>query len=275
MSDIIDESPPETQTRAKEMGWIPPDRFKGDPEKFVSAAEFVRRGEEYLPFIKAQNRKLEDQLVAARSETGQVRTQLEELNANMAEFTKSQVESAKARMEAERARLKVEMRQARREGDHDKAEALEDQIAELKDPEGPRLREPSRPAGPAPEMVAWAAKHSDWYGKQDTDENFALNAIAYQHGVAAAQRGLKGQALLDYVDEKMAPHLRKEPAASKTEGGGPSGHSAPGSGRKDYNSLPPDAKAQCDAEAKRFVGPNKVYKTVDEARKAFCEIWYA
>lgn len=269
MTDIVDESPPEIQVRAKEMGWIPPERFKGDPEKFVPAAEFVRRGEEYLPFIKAQNRKLEDQLALARSETGQVRSQLEELNANMAEFTKSQIEAAKSRVEAERARLKGEMRQARREGDHDRAEALEDQIDELQVPEAPKAA--PKAAGPSPEMLAWAQKNSDWYNRTDSDDLVALNAIAYRHAVTAAQAGKQGQALLDYVDEKMAPHLKKEPLPSKTEGGGPSGHSA---GQvKGYSALPADARAQCDADAKRFVGPNKVYKTVEAFRQHFVELY--
>jgi len=29
--------PPEVQARAEELGWIPPSRFHGDPERFVDA----------------------------------------------------------------------------------------------------------------------------------------------------------------------------------------------------------------------------------------------
>ena len=35
----------ETQAKAEKLGWIPPERFKGDPERFVDADAYIERGE--------------------------------------------------------------------------------------------------------------------------------------------------------------------------------------------------------------------------------------
>ena len=48
------------EPQAREMGWVPESEFKGEkrPAKFLSAKEFVQRGEEFLPIVRAQNREL-------------------------------------------------------------------------------------------------------------------------------------------------------------------------------------------------------------------------
>ena len=48
----------EQRTAAESMGWIPPERFKGDPERYIDAAEYIDRGEKVLPIIKENNKRL-------------------------------------------------------------------------------------------------------------------------------------------------------------------------------------------------------------------------
>lgn len=52
----------EMEARARDMGWVPEDEWHGDPKAWRPADEFVRRGEEVLPIVQAQARRLEKQL---------------------------------------------------------------------------------------------------------------------------------------------------------------------------------------------------------------------
>ena len=47
------------QEQALAQGWVPKEEYKGDPEKWVEAAEFLRRGELFAK-IEHQNRELKD-----------------------------------------------------------------------------------------------------------------------------------------------------------------------------------------------------------------------
>ena len=55
--------------KASKIGWTPKDHFRGDPEKWVSAKEFLRRGEEQLPLVKAELRRTQDRLAAQEALT--------------------------------------------------------------------------------------------------------------------------------------------------------------------------------------------------------------
>jgi hypothetical protein len=46
------------EVQARELGWSPKEEFKGDPERWIDAETFVKRGEELMPILKANNRKL-------------------------------------------------------------------------------------------------------------------------------------------------------------------------------------------------------------------------
>lgn len=48
----------DTETRARAMGWVPKDQFRGPPENWRDADEFVRRGEEELPILRERNRSM-------------------------------------------------------------------------------------------------------------------------------------------------------------------------------------------------------------------------
>src|SRR5574340_886397 len=58
----------EIQAKAEQIGWIPPSRFKGDPERFIDAEEYIERGETVLPIIKEQNKRLHSELDTLKAE---------------------------------------------------------------------------------------------------------------------------------------------------------------------------------------------------------------
>src|ERR1700758_5180010 len=48
-----------TQQEALSQGWVPKEEFSGDPEKFVDAGEFLRRGELFRK-IESQSKEMKD-----------------------------------------------------------------------------------------------------------------------------------------------------------------------------------------------------------------------
>lgn len=52
----------ETEKEARKMGWTPKDEFKGDPEKWRDAYEFVERGKNMLPIMRATAQRQEKKI---------------------------------------------------------------------------------------------------------------------------------------------------------------------------------------------------------------------
>ena len=58
--DGEDDDPPEItlEQRARAMGWKPLAEYRGDPRRWTDAAEFIRKGEEELPVLRDQSRRI-------------------------------------------------------------------------------------------------------------------------------------------------------------------------------------------------------------------------
>ena len=50
---------PELEKRAKMMGWVPKEEFRGDITKWTPADQYVKRADELMPIMKTQMRKYE------------------------------------------------------------------------------------------------------------------------------------------------------------------------------------------------------------------------
>lgn len=55
--ETLEENP--IEQRALKMGWVPEDQFKGDPNNWRPADEFVERGEKMIPILRANIRRME------------------------------------------------------------------------------------------------------------------------------------------------------------------------------------------------------------------------
>lgn len=110
--------------RALDMGWIPPEQFKGDISKHISAEEFVKRGENFMPILKANNRKLEERNKKLYSD-------LEEVKKGVEAFRKYHEEdrerAIKHGYEQAMKEFKAKQREAYEDGDLDKVEEIEKQ----------------------------------------------------------------------------------------------------------------------------------------------------
>lgn len=61
------------EARARQMGWHPLSEYRGPSGKWVDAATFVERGETILPIMRANNRRMEEQLERQGGELTELR----------------------------------------------------------------------------------------------------------------------------------------------------------------------------------------------------------
>jgi hypothetical protein len=155
---------PEVRAQAEQMGWIPDTRYKGDPENFVDADEYVRRGETVLPIIKKTNENLRNELTQTRAEAKKMAESLAATQAAINEMqARHVVEKQKAVAEA-RAQVRADLAKASEEGDHVQVALLTDKLVEMAQPEpAPVPKQVAAPKEwtPPAEMVAW----NGWFGK--------------------------------------------------------------------------------------------------------------
>jgi len=268
----------DTQAKAEKLGWIPPSRFKGDPERFVDADAYIERGETVLPIVKEQNKRLHAEVESLRAESAKTAAALKAAQGAIDQIEeRHSVETQKA-VEAARRQVKAQLAAASEAGDHDGVAELTDQLTQLNVAEK-KVEPAAKPAPavyvPPPDLAEWNAENP-WFGQNKRKTALAL-------GIAQELREAGETAVGKEFFNKVAAEVEKElggaivPRGDKVEGGrngsGDDGR-AGAKGGKSFASLPADAKAACDADARQFVGPTKKYKTQAEWRNRYAEIYF-
>lgn len=232
------EAAPDWEDRAMAMGWTPKSQFKGDPEKWVDAETFVKRGEEFLPFLKANNRRLEQALERAN---GKIEQMEKGLKGAIQQLSKAD-QRAYARAKAE---LEAELEQFAQAGDAAGVKAVTQDIVALERETAGKADEALEQTGEPEYFTEWKSENP-WFGKDK-----AMTAAAQAFGEDAVAEGFTGKALVKEVDRRIREEFahkfakpenpnRRQAAAVETQG-------APAkSGGKTYADLPADAKRMCD-----------------------------
>lgn len=168
------------ESKARSQGWVPREEFRGDPEKWRPADEFVKRGEELLPVAlersRAAERKAQDleaRLAAREREFEDKIGRLERIST--------------AAVQRERERLDAMYRNAQRNAvetgdtarfdqlDRDRQAAIENYDKYIQEQVQPR-RDPSQPHSLPPDRQAvvdgWVQKN-EWFNRDPE-----LNAVA-------------------------------------------------------------------------------------------------
>src|ERR1700722_9310624 len=82
MSAVMAEEPEDTgnepkdedfEAEAREMGWKPFDKFRGNPEKFTSAREYVEKGRHVLPIVLEREKRLRQEGLTKDAELATLR----------------------------------------------------------------------------------------------------------------------------------------------------------------------------------------------------------
>ena len=258
----------ELEQEAQALGWVPLERFRGDPEKWSDAATFVQRGKDIMPILKANNAKLVGTVDDLTGKVGKLESALAEANESMKEFRLYHDETAKRSYEAALRDLKAQKVEAVKEADGERVVEIDDAITELNS----RAPKPLKQETVAPPTQTPPTVHPD-YKAWETDNPWLADKEkqAYAASIAGYIRAmhgdLQGRAFLDKVTEEVGNRfdLGTAPSPNKVEGGRPSGRT----GGRTYNDLPAEAKQACDRLAAKFVGDNKTYKTAADWRKSY------
>lgn len=281
----------EIVSRAKEMGWCPKDEWRGNPEHWVDADVFIEKGETLMPLLKANNRRLTQELQATRGQLSKAEQIIAANTEAIEELKRFNSQSLRQQAQAQKKELTEAIVEARREGNVQEELELAERLTEttkvLKETENQPVRkkkEASASNEPSaedvtnhPDFKAWTAENT-WFGKDKRKSNLAM-AIAAEMREDPQYSGMIGKSFLDAVTAEVEATLGGgRERTSRVEGGAGNGSSnGTGSGGKTgkaYANLPADAKAACDKQASRLVGEGRAYKTQDEWRKAYAAKYF-
>lgn len=265
LEEFVDDSSAEEMTKAKSMGWKEPKEWKGSPPKngFVRAKEYLERAETVIPIMRAENKKLKDELDAARADLKSFKDETSRTVAKMAQMSKVALDRQRQQLEdkysaAIEAATEVgdkeqvrKLRQAERE-DLAKFDEASD-IKEEKKEEAKKDVNGALPKDVQETIGAWIADNN-WYS---TDAEMQALANAYHGRMLKEKPGLTLTENLEETRKYIAKRFPEKFAAeeeadeedekpsrtSRVEGGS---RSASGSSKSKYSQLPADAKSQCD-----------------------------
>ena len=239
--DIQDDKPdvaPEVEDKARRMGWTPKDEFRGDPDKWRSAKEFVDRGENMLPIMRDRVQRQE--------------TKIAELERTVREFADFNSKADQRAYERAFKDLKTQQIQAVAAGDAEGFMKVDQAIEDLRKEAAEKPKMKAADPGEDPEYQDWEARNK-WV---TTDKEAKAYAESYGEYLRKTGSRLTGADFLDEVTKAVKKEFpakfsnpRRESAPS-VEGGIPR---AKGGG-KGYADLPGEAKAACDRFVKNSGG---------------------
>lgn len=226
------------EKEAMDQGWRPKEEFEGDPDRFIDAPEFLRRGELFSK-IDHQSKELK-----------QLRGAIEQFKNHHANVEKSAYDRAIKDLKAQR-------KAALAEGDVDRFDELDNEIEEVQDARDKFVEQAQRTqAVPTvdPAFTAWVNKNP-WYTNDPI-----MSGAADKLGQALAREGLTPLEVLKRVEteikktfpQKFSNPNRERPSAVETP--------APRGGQNKSRYSP--------TEDEKRVGMNFVraglYKSIDE-----------
>lgn len=242
----------ESETKARRLGWVAKEEFKGDPDRWRPAEEFLERGETLLPLLKRDNERLHGRLTEVETLLKETREASRELLA----FTSKSEERAYTRAKAE-IQFKIEQAAATADPTAVRAgmQELDALNAEHVKP-APKREEVDRPkvAGD-PVIQDWISKE-EWFTKSPALNTYATEVfgeIERAHpGMSKAEMLIETKRrTMDKFPEKFGINPARNGASTVAEPGGAPRQRKSG---KTYDDLPPEAKKACDKFVKTMPG---------------------
>lgn len=267
------------EDKAKNLGWTPREEFKGDPEKWIDAEQFVERGEHIMPILKANNQKLQSEVLSLRGEIQRVNQILAAGQEAIEELKKFHSEDTERQVKKARKDLMAELRAAKREGDTDKELDIQEELDNFDE----ELRKESAKVAAAPiahtqpvndpMFVAWQYDNP-WFGV-DKKKTALMIASAEELRADPKNNGLVGKAFYEAAareaDKVLNPQGR---ATSKVESASGRSSVATSAGRRSFADLPAEAKNVCERQAKKLVGEGRAFKTMADWQKHYVEQYF-
>lgn len=222
-------TPDAVEARARSMGWVPKEEFRGQESRWTEAGAFVERAEKELPLALARSRKLEGKVA--------------NLERDLAQSVRSMGAVAQQAYDKAMSDIAAQKEAAVEVGDVARFRQLEQKQAEV---HKKHVEAVTVPQGPPAEVTEWIAENK-WFG---TDSRLKAIAIGLEPEFAKDNPGASPREVLDMVTEevkrlypaKFSNGARAAPPAVEGVGEARGGQR----GGKTYSDLPADAKAICD-----------------------------
>lgn len=227
------------EERARQLGWVPKEQYKGPPEKWRSAEEFIDYGEKTHPILK-------ERLNMTMSRVEKLEAELREKDEDIKKFSEFH-RSVESRAYAKALEtLKAQRKEAVDRGDGEAFQQAEEAIANLEKP-----REPEKPKVNR-EFQEWLSENS-WYA-EDKKKQRVADGIALELINEMKKNGQQGPPPKEFYRQVEQLTRKEYPELFETKRAmpsveGASGGSRPSSKKQSYENLPADAKKACD----RFV----------------------
>jgi len=245
VSEVASNEPSESEVKARRLGWMPKEEYKGNPDQWRDADEFLQRGEEIHGYLKADLQKLQQTISQRDNEIAEMRSAMEQFR----QFHNETEARAYKRAIDELKQLKAT---AVSQGDGEKVVEIDEELDKLKEaqrkPEAPKQ---SSKGGDNGDFTTWIQENR-WYAE---DVELQEMADAFGDVVRRKNPSVTGKEFLDEVAKrvkKAAPEKFENPARSRAAVSSSSdSRPAGGSKKKGYNDLPAEAKAACDKFVKQ------------------------
>ena len=217
------------EDRARRMGWVPSEEFRGDKAKWTDAATFVKNGEESLPILRERLRKLETTNV--------------ELSKSVSEFKKMSDENFEKGYSKAKRELEQRIEAAAEKGGKEGAKEVKAATAELGELEAEKAKRDA--AGDAdPVFDAWAAQNT-WYTDPELKSEAEVEAFRLRNKGDKSE----GVEFLDKVKEAVKkrfpekfenPRRKEAGGTERSQAGGD--ESTRSGGKKSWEHMPAEAK---------------------------------
>lgn len=135
----------EVETRARDMGWKPLAEYRGPPGKWQPAADFIARGENILPIVRDQNRRMTERMGKLEGEVTGLRSTVQEQLQIIKDLRDMGARADQRGYDRAMAEIKVNQRKAVEAGDTVAFDQLVEQAEALQS---------ARPAAAAPVAAA-------------------------------------------------------------------------------------------------------------------------
>ena len=239
---------PSAEDRAASLGWVPRDEWRGDPERWTDAEAFIAKGEQVLPILRENNKRLEQKVA--------------NLEKFMHEAIEHKVREREHVWKEKHDALKAEKKEALENADYDRVVEIDEDIDQLK---AVKKAHAAAPQQPPPEVVSFLERNKSWFGN-DADMTADARMFSDQYRRTNPDKSVAEE--LAYVEKKMKKDYPEHFQAHKSgtppavEGGG----ARLPKGGKGFDGLPAEAKEMFT----RFVSMG-LYQGGAEGRKQYAK----
>lgn len=239
------DKPSEIEARAARMGWVDEESFRGDKEKWVSAEEFVERGETQIPILKERLKKMDGQVVSLKGTIG-------EMKRTFSEFKKWSSKTVAAQYKKATDDIIEKQRDAAADGDVDAFDKYEKKRAALEKDMQDKidLAETDDDSDDGTVSHEAMAVFNEW---KEENEWFDNDPVLYEYARAKSleiqeERGIGGKVLYDAVGKDVKKRFPEKFKNLKRDAANAVvGDSDPPvkTNKKSFGNLPKEAQAQC------------------------------